>query len=178
MASLSVVPLASAESLLSKDNALLQAFPKPISVETKWAVISPDQAERISRAMGSKNVSSVFRYYEATSNEVIVGYAIIDNTPGKHGPIRFMVVINPDMTVKSVTILAFYEKRGRPIRGRGFLSQFAGKKMTDRFRLNRDIDGITGATISSRAVARGVKNVVSYVTVLLRSKAKIKKSDA
>ena len=104
-----------------------------------------------------------------------MGYAVIDSAPGKHGPIRFMVAVNPDMTVGSVSILTLQERRGRPVKEHSFLSQFAGKKMSDKFRINSDIQGVTGATISSRAVAGGVKKVVACATVLLGGKEETEK---
>ena len=165
------------EVLLKTDDALERAFPAPLSVEIRWVTVSSNHAEKINRVIDSKTLPSVLKYYEASDKKGIAGYAAIDSTSGKHGPIKFLLVVNLDMTVRSVTILSHREKRGRPIKERRFLSQFTGKKMFDRFRINSDIHGVTGATISSRAVATGVKKVLAYLTVLLGSEEGVGKKD-
>jgi len=162
-----MVALLWAEELLSKDEAIAQAFPKPIAVEMKMAAVSSGQIERISKTLGVADVPRVLKYYEATTNGVIVGYALINRVQGKHGPITFLVAMDSAMAIDSVSILALKEQRGRLVRRRSFLSQFTGKKMPDKMRVHSDIRGITGATISSRAVASGVRRAVACMTVVL-----------
>ena len=72
---------------------------------------------------------------------------------GKHGPIKAGFVVT-EGRIRSARILADREKRGRPIRGERYLRQYDGVGLNDGGRLNGRVDGITGATVSSSAVAR------------------------
>lgn len=72
---------------------------------------------------------------------------------GKEKPITIGVVISNNAIV-SVDILAFRESRGWEIRYPFFTAQFSGLQLVDSARLNKPIDGITGATLSVSAVQR------------------------
>jgi hypothetical protein len=53
-----------------------------------------------------------------------------------------------------IEVLAFRESRGWEIRYPFFTSQFSGLELADDGYLSESIDGITGATMSVRAVER------------------------
>ena len=89
---------------------------------------------------------------------------------GKWGIIHFAVAVNPDLTVKRVTVLEYKEVRGKPTKKRRFLKQYDGKGLNDPLRLNKDIKGVTGATISSRGITNGVRKMVYMVNELYGGK--------
>ncbi len=70
---------------------------------------------------------------------------------GKEYPITIGVVIE-DGRVKRCDILVYRESRGGEVKYPFFLQQFNGSILVDGNRLNTHIDGITGATLSVRAV--------------------------
>lgn len=75
---------------------------------------------------------------------------------GKERPITIGLVLNGE-EVETVKILAFRESRGWEVKYGFFTDQFKGIKLTDKNRLDQHIDGITGATLSVRAVKRATK---------------------
>ncbi|MBI5043784.1 MAG: RnfABCDGE type electron transport complex subunit G [Nitrospirae bacterium] len=82
---------------------------------------------------------------------------------GYSGPIRITVGVAPDNSVSAVVITKLDQTEtpglGTNITKPKFLNQFKGKKGNE-LKLKKDsgaIDAITAATISSRAVANGVK---------------------
>jgi hypothetical protein len=72
---------------------------------------------------------------------------------GKHGLITAGFVVEGGRISVS-RVLADREQRGRPIRSDRFLRQFKGTGLRDGNKLDRRIDGITGATISSTAMTK------------------------
>ncbi len=56
--------------------------------------------------------------------------------------------------IEHVRVLAYRESRGQEVRDSSFLKQFAGASLTNRDRLDRGIDGISGATLSVHAMER------------------------
>lgn len=72
---------------------------------------------------------------------------------GKELPITIGVIVNPD-GIEAVKILAFRESRGGEVRYPFFTDQFEGLQLNDQLKLDNHIDGITGATLSVRAVKR------------------------
>ena len=69
---------------------------------------------------------------------------------GKEEPITFGVVIHQNK-VEQVKVLAYRESRGWEVRHPAFTRQFNDAKLENNG-LDRNIDGITGATLSVRAM--------------------------
>lgn len=72
---------------------------------------------------------------------------------GKEQPITVGIVINKSK-VSKVEILAFRESRGWEVKYPFFLKQFLGATLKENNQLDKNIDGITGATLSVRAVRK------------------------
>ncbi len=79
--------------------------------------------------------------------------AWILNEIGKHKPITVGIVIRGSH-IEILKVLIFREKRGWEVQSRGFTQQFDDVSLTSKNRLNQSIDGITGATLSVRALTR------------------------
>jgi hypothetical protein len=72
---------------------------------------------------------------------------------GKEKPITVGLVVS-DKGIERVRVLAFRESRGWEVRYPFFTDQFTGIGLTADQRLDRDIDGISGATLSVRALEK------------------------
>jgi hypothetical protein len=70
---------------------------------------------------------------------------------GKEEPITIGVVILDDL-IQDVKILSYRESRGWEVRHPFFTDQFKGLSLKSNRRLSERIDGISGATLSVRAV--------------------------
>lgn len=72
---------------------------------------------------------------------------------GKDKPITLGIAVS-DNRIERVDVLAFRESRGWEIRYPFFTSQFSGLTLAPDGYLSDSVDGITGATLSVRAVER------------------------
>jgi len=72
---------------------------------------------------------------------------------GKEKPITAGVVVN-DGVIERIEVLVFRESRGWEVKYPFFTDQFASAALSERGQLSRRIDGITGATLSVRAMKR------------------------
>lgn len=108
-------------------------------------------------------------YFEALKDGVSVGYCIKATGSGYAGYIRMMVGIDPNGIIKGVRILEHQETPGlgskiaetRPGEAEPhFLKQFRGKQ-AKTVTVRKDVDAITGATISSKAVTDAINKTVS-----------------
>lgn len=90
-------------------------------------------------------------------------YAVIMNEIGKSEPITFMVGVDPEGRAGEIALMVFRESRGAEVREPRFTRQFKGKRLRDPIRINQDILNYTGATLSSEAMARGVKKALALV---------------
>ena len=88
------------------------------------------------------------RYWQAAGST-----AWILEDIGKDKPITLGIAVS-DKQIVQVDVLAFRESRGWEIRYPFFTSQFSGLTLAADGYLSQPIDGITGATLSVRAVER------------------------
>ena len=75
---------------------------------------------------------------------------------GKEQPITLGIVIEAEHIV-DVRVMSFRESRGGEIRYPFFTAQYQGVALSDGRTLSRDVDGITGATLSVKAVNRAAR---------------------
>ena len=95
-----------------------------------------------------------------------MGYGIMDDVKGRSQLITYMVLINPDETLRDVEILIYRESIGGEISNESFRRQFVLKKYSDDLTLGSGIKNISGATISARAITNGVRKLVAAFHVL------------
>jgi len=99
-----------------------------------------------------------FTFYYAKSNEGKLQIACSTvSQQGKEGPLSIGICFEPQGLVKSVVILESEEDHGRKIAEAAWLKQFSGKKVSDAFQVGQDVNGISGATRSSKAVSEALR---------------------
>ncbi len=84
---------------------------------------------------------------------------------GKERPISFGVVIKNDQ-IQIIRVLEFRESRGYEINTARFVKQFEQIGVDETGKLDRTIDGITGATLSVRAMKK-----IARVALMLHRQA-------
>jgi len=72
---------------------------------------------------------------------------------GKKKPITTGILVQ-DGKIENIKVLVFRETRGWEVKHTFFTNQFIGAQLADGNRLDRHIDGISGATLSVRAVTK------------------------
>lgn len=155
--------LGSIEVYLTEEQALKILFPKSQQVRAEELRLTPEQKARIQDRIGWKFPEESFRAFVAQNNGKVEGYAVIQETIGKHRPITYIVGITPEGAVSEVEILVYRESKGSEVRRKRFNSQYEGKTVLDPIRINKDIINITGATMSVRSVSAGVKRALVLV---------------
>ena len=104
--------------------------------------------------------------YKIIVDNQLQGYLFLDSRKSKFDHFEYMVLFNKSLKIKKVNILVYREDYGGEICSSTFLKQFIGKNNHSKIRLGYDIQGISGATISSRSTVTGVKNITKKATIL------------
>ncbi|HEX9592634.1 MAG TPA: FMN-binding protein [bacterium] len=161
------VPAHADRVYLSVEQALANAFSEGVTVARKVVWITAEQAAEIERRAGSPLPRRVVQAYEGKRVGEVVGYAFVDDVIGKTEPITYMVTIAPDVTVTRLDLLVFRETHGYEIERASWRDRFRGLRLGSDLRVGREIDKITGATLSCRAVTEGVRRLLAVVEVAL-----------
>jgi hypothetical protein len=136
-----------AEEYQSTEDFLYQTFsgtpPKP---NVLW--LNKELREKATQILKHKPGFLRTRYWQTAEQSVW-----IINETGKTKPITVAVVIK-DNKINQLKVLAFRESRGWEVKHDFFTNQFKQNTLTDELRLTQPIDGISGATLSVRALTK------------------------
>ena len=152
---------ARAEKTYFSTRSVLKEF-FPDSDKVSFVRITPTRVERaaLKKRLGYALARTSYVFYVAKTGDRVDGYAFIDDQMGQHQPITFAVKLSPEGAVLRQEVMVYREPRGDEIRDGRFREQFVGKTARDAIRANDDIDCVSGATISSHAMALGVRRAV------------------
>ena len=151
---------------LTKKRAFEIAFPGADKVDREKKWLTKEQKKAIGDLCLQNIKTNRVTFYVGKRDGVPMGYAIVDDEIGKSFPITFMVVLNVDGSVRDVEILVYREPRGWEVRYPSFMDQFTGKNADTDYRI---INSITGATLSVRAMVKGVSRATAAYKVLYLS---------
>ena len=155
----SAVP-AAGEVYLNEAQALGIVLGERAVVRKEQKILDEALRSKLERSSNLRFPESSYTFFIAAQGGQAEKYAIQMNEIGKTEPITFMVGMSPDGKVTEVVIMVFRENRGGEVKEKRFLNQFRGKTLRNSIRVDEDIINYTGATLSSKAVARGVKRAL------------------
>jgi len=135
------------EAYQSQEEFLLEAF-NGATPETGVIWLKGDIKDTAAEILGHPYPGLRIRYWSKDGRTAWV----LEET-GKVKPITVGLVIN-DKGLEKIRVLAFRESRGWEVRYPFFTDQFTGIGLNDDNDLNRSIDGISGATLSVRAMEK------------------------
>ncbi|MBW7990346.1 MAG: FMN-binding protein [Planctomycetes bacterium] len=141
---------------VEKIKSVRQIFPSAIDITE----LQINQEARNSGLPGNAEVSEI----KGVSG--LLGYCVESKIVSRSGPFRIRVLVDPQVYVKQASVISYPWDRGRDVRKRAFTSQFEGKGPNDPIQVGKDIDSMTGATISSRVMAEGVRDTIKLIELV------------
>jgi hypothetical protein len=151
------------EVFLTEDEALKVLFPKSERIRRDIIRLTQEKKTLIEERIGWKFPEESFDVLIGETGTEVDGYAMVQNTIGKHKPMTYIVGVDPTGACTDVELLVFREARGSEVRTKRFNVQYEGKTVHDPIRINKDIINISGATMSVRSFSAGVKRVLVLV---------------
>lgn len=166
LSSLSLIPQkADAKAFYSKQEALALAFPQADRIEDQTLFLTDEQVKQVEVLAQAPVDSKLATFYIGHKGPDILGYALIDTHIVRTLPETFLIVLTPTGSIQKLLVLAFYEPQ-EYLPSERWLRQFDQKTLDTNLRLQRDIHGIAGATLSARAVTSGVRKALALFQVL------------
>jgi hypothetical protein len=154
--------------LLKEEEAPKAVFPEASVFERKVVQSNEELKAKIQQRMGKTKTSlweESYVVFVAKKGDATLGYAVIVEEIGKHRPITFVVGVGADRKIKDAALMVYREAYGGEVRDRRFLQQYRGKSLKDPLLPFRDIQNISGATMSVEAIGRGSKKALALVEV-------------
>lgn len=129
------------------------------SANVSYVQVRPRGADRarIERRLGRSLPADEYTFFVARSAGRVDGYALFDEERGQHEMISFGTFFDARGSVTRLEVMAFREPYGDGIRSSRFRRQFVGHDAGDRLTLGRDVDSVSGSTLSARSACRAVE---------------------
>jgi len=91
-----------------------------------------------------------------------VGYLVFTSSMGRYESFDYMIVYNPEMTVKEIVILNYTSSHGGEVASQKWLKQFIGYE-GKHLKYGSDIDAISGATYSATSLVKDVESITIFM---------------
>jgi Na+-translocating ferredoxin:NAD+ oxidoreductase RnfG subunit len=115
-----------------------------------------DEEFNMTRAKLNPGQPEIYKVQQGNSSPF--AYVLFAEAPSKVDTFIYLVVFNSDAAIEKVAVLLYRENYGGEIASNRFLRQFEGKSNGINMEYNKEIDGISGATLSVRSISRALKN--------------------
>lgn len=158
-----------AQQYLSIEQAQKAIFDKADAFKPTPVTLNADQTSKIKNAASTGTPIPDKKIWQVLEAGKPVGWFVVDEVYGKHEFITYAVGINLDGSVRMIDIMDYRETYGYQVREAGWRGQFVGKNSSASFKLNKGIDNISGATLSCKHMADGVKRVLTLYDVALKN---------
>ena len=172
-----LVPVASVVAVAAQAGMVAPAFATVyLSIEQAQDLLIPgatlvpdfrtltrDEVRAIEKASGVNVLTRDLKVWRASTG----GWFIADQVVGKHEFIPFALALDRDGAVTGVEILEYREAYGDQIRQAAWRAQFVAKRQGAPLKLTAEIQNISGATLSCRHVADGIKRLLATHAIVL-----------
>lgn len=149
----------------SKSEAMNLAFGQDAEVEMLSLFPTEAQIHEIEQSARGKLESALFTFYVGRRNGEIIGYAAIESHTVRTKPETLLIVLSATGELEKIEVLAFHEPPEYQPRASWFM-QFYNRSL-EQLDLNTGIQGITGATLSTRSALTSVRKVLSVFQVMV-----------
>lgn len=153
---------AEARVYLTREQALRLAFGEGAEIEREVFFLTEAQLAR-ARELAGPGVgleSALLTRYRGSRQGRLAGWAYFDTHAVRTLQETLMIVVAPEGGLARVEIVAFLEPE-EYLPKRRWLEQFRGRRLDGQLDLFRGIHGITGATLSARAVTDATRRVLA-----------------
>lgn len=155
-----------AKVFYSKNEAMELAFGKGSQVEMLSLFPDDQQMAKIQELAKGKLDSGLFTFYVGKNQGKVLGYAAIETVTVRTKPETLMIVLSPEGDLVNVTTLAFHEPPEYQPPDRWFEKLY--KRPLADMDFNKGIDGITGATLSTRSGINSIRKVMALYQVMVK----------
>jgi Na+-translocating ferredoxin:NAD+ oxidoreductase RnfG subunit len=158
-----------AEIFYSKSEAMELAFGKDAQVEQLSLFPDENEVTKIEQDAKIKLDSGLFTFYVGKDQGKILGYAAIETSTVRTTPETLMIVLTPDGELSKVVTLAFHEPPEYQPPEHWF-DQLYKRPLAD-MDFNKGVDGISGATLSTRSALNSIRKVMAIYQVMVKNKS-------
>ena len=155
-----------ADPYLRPSDAPHAIFSESTGAEQRELVLTGAEAKVLGEWLGRRVDLVPYAYLEVRKDKEILGEIFVLDVIGQSRPITFAVGVGVDGRLRDIQVMVYREPQGEQIQEARFRRQFAGKKAEDPIAIGKDIDVISGASISSRSATYAAKKALLLAAIV------------
>ncbi len=148
----------------AREKALAAAFPNARVVADR-VYLTEEQAEAVREISGGDLPTRIYARYIAFRGKEVVGRAYVDTHIVRTKRESLLISLGADGRLQDIAVTAFLEPPDY-LPGDLWLGQFTGRALDAELAPDRAIHGLTGATLTTRAVTAAARRVLALDKVL------------
>lgn len=160
---LTLLVLSGATLLPEKSPSFWKKADKNLERIFKSSVITKKSVELSERELS--NIGNQFvnnGIYLLLIDTDLVGLLVFTSSMGRFESFDYMVVYNPDFSIKEINILNYTSSHGGEVASQKWLKQFVGYD-GKHLKYGSDIDAVTGATYSATSLVKDIESITNYI---------------
>jgi Na+-translocating ferredoxin:NAD+ oxidoreductase RnfG subunit len=138
---------------------LFNLFPENKEIRMHILKLDKQMKKEVENQVKQKFYRNKLYYWTISQDDTSIAYAILDNVIGKSMPITFMVILNIDGDIIDANVIKYREAYGSEVGNKVWLQQFFNLNNNSNYKIGKDIDGISGATISVKSMSKGIQKI-------------------
>ncbi|NOQ30945.1 MAG: FMN-binding protein [Helicobacteraceae bacterium] len=150
--------------LITPQNALKEVYGNGIKIEKKTFLLNSKKYELVKQLSKSKLNSKIYRVYNVYKADKLLAYGVLLSMKVRSKKAVILYMIDSDKSINTIEVVSFNEPP-EYLPSKSHLSQYKSKTTLNKLRVKRDINTISGATMSARSVARGARIALAVLEV-------------
>jgi Na+-translocating ferredoxin:NAD+ oxidoreductase RnfG subunit len=158
--------LAAGDIKISCEEHLSNLYPVDTDFSMHILLLDKQVKKKVENKVKQKFYRDKLYYWNITKGDSTMAYAFLDNVIGKSMPITFLVILNMNGNIINTNVIKYREAYGGEVGNTGWLQQFYTRNNNSRYKIGKDIDGISGATISVKSMSKGLQKITALYPLI------------
>ena len=142
-------------------NRLSQIIDKALKVGIPMVALFPKTKNSLKNEIGSESLNENNFFKITFPDSKKPSYLYLGNAPSKTETFDYMIILDHNLSIEKIKILAYRESWGGEISSNRWLKQFTGAQGGKKYVYRENISAISGATISVKSMTRSINYFLS-----------------
>ena len=158
--------LAAGDIKISCEEHLSNLYPVDTDFSMHILLLDKQVKKKVENKVKQKFYRDKLYYWNITKGDSTMAYAFLDNVIGKSMPITFLVILNINGNIINTNVIKYREAYGGEVGNKGWLRQFLYRDNNSSYNIGKDINGISGATISVKSMSKGIQKITTLYPLI------------
>ena len=158
--------LSAGDIKIACEEYLFNLYPENTDIRMQIIELDKQMKKEVENQVKQKFYRDKLYYWTISQGDTTVAYAFLDNVVGKSMPITFMVILNINGDIINANVIKYREAYGSEVSSTDWLEQFFTLNNKSGYKIGKDINGISGATISVKSMSKGIQKITTLYALI------------